>query len=268
MHNHILQIQPVISADIISQPELLQSEIKTPAQINLYSTHELKPKHEDGIPFNNIRPDWLFTIFILVIALLAYLRTNYRKYFHQISSAFLNSNLASQIVRDENVLVQRASALLSVVFNLTAALLLYLISIHYGWTMDGIGTGFIRFMIFALLVSAVYAGKFVLLKFFGWLFGLQREMSAYIFNVFLINNVLGIFLLPVIALLAFSGYMNAGWVFVLCISIIAMAYVYRVVRGFIIALSGGTHTPAYLFLYICALEIAPLLVLIKIILLQ
>ena len=41
--------------------------------------------------------------------------------------------------------------------------------------------GFSRFLFFTLLVAAVYTGKLLVLKFCGTLFGLDREMAAYIF---------------------------------------------------------------------------------------
>ena len=45
----------------------------------------------------------------------------------------------------------------------------------------------------------------------------------------------------------------------------ALAYVYCLVRGILIGISYQRFSPFYLFVYLCALEIAPLLVLIKLI---
>lgn len=74
--------------------------------------------------------------------------------------ALLNNNLTNQIVRDENILVQRASVFLSVAFHLTGALFLYLVSIHLGWEIGGIGTGFSRF-----LFLQSWSQQFILLNF-------------------------------------------------------------------------------------------------------
>lgn len=98
--------------------------------------------------------------------------------------ALLNNNLTNQIVRDENILVQRASVYLSVAFHLIGAMFLYLVSIHYKWDLGGIGNGFPRFLFFSILVSAIYSLKFLFLKICGWLFDLDREMATYIFNIF------------------------------------------------------------------------------------
>jgi hypothetical protein len=183
----------------------------------------------------------------------------------QMIQAFLNSNLANQIVRDENIFIQRASIYLSIVFNLIIALLLYLISMHYNWKLGGIGNEFGRFMFFFITVTAVYAMKFLVLKICGWLFEQEREMATYIFNIFLINNILGMALLPFVLILAYNESIAVSWVLTIPIVLIAMAFGWRIFKGIQIALGVNSFSPLYLFLYLCTLEIAPLLVLIRIV---
>ena len=179
--------------------------------------------------------------------------------------AFLNNNLANQIVRDENIFVQRASIYLSLVFNLIGALLLYLISIHFKWTLVGIGSGFGRFVFFLVIVSVAYAVKFLILKICGWLFEQEREMATYIFNIFLINNILGMALLPFICIFAYNETLAVSGLLIIPLVLIVIAFGWRIFRGIQIGLSISSFSPLYLFLYLCTLEIAPLMVLIRVI---
>lgn len=243
---------------------VVMSPLECVRQINLFSGHELKVVHDGPQLLNRTSPDWVFLILILVLAAFAWLRTYYNKYFVQIMSAFWNNNLTNQIVRDESILVQRASVILNILFNLVGALFLYFVSIYYSWPLGGIGTGLNRFLFLALIVTAAYAVKFLILKICGYLFHITREMSTYLFIVFLINNILCLLLIPLVSLFAFSNFINAGWLMVASIILVAIAYLYRIVRGLAIGWTSAVFSPYYLFLYLCTLEFAPLLLLIKI----
>lgn len=238
---------------------------RKPVYTDIYKGHLLRPNHDEPLLRNDISPFWMFPILILVLIVFTWLKVFYTKYFSQMFQAFTNNNLTNQIVRDENMLIQRASVYLSLVFNLIAAMFLYLVSIHYEWPLAGIGYGFSRFIFFAIIVSAAYTFKFLLLKFCGWLFDQDREMATYIFNIFLINNVLGIVLLPFILLLAYNQSILASYLVTLCLILAGMAFLYRVYRGILVGFNAMTFSPLYLFLYLCTLEIAPLLILIRIV---
>ena len=241
--------------------EILPNELYT----DIYGGHLLHPSNHEAKLLNRFSPDWLFPIILLVLAIYAVLRIFYSKYFSQMIMAFINNNLTNQIVRDENLLLQRASIYLSVVFNLIAAMFLYLISIRLGWELGGLAEGWKRFLFLAGLVSAIYALKFLVLKIAGWLFDSEREMSVYIFNIFLINNVLGMALLPFVCLMAYNQALGINFLIILCVVLAGLAFLYRLFRGLTVGLSAASFSPLYLFLYLCTLEIAPLMVVWRII---
>ncbi len=231
----------------------------------LYHGNELSPRHKEPVLRNNYTADWIFPVLLLILAFFAWIKFFYNRYFQQLIKAFLNTNLTNQIVRDENIFFQRISVYLSIVFNLIAALFIYLLSIQYHWALGSLDAGFSRFIFFVIVVSAVYALKYLVLRICGWLFEQEKEISMYIFNIFLINNILGIALLPFICLLAFNGVIHfSGFLYVSFI-LIAAAFGWRIFRGIQIGFGSPSFSPLYLFLYLCTLEIAPLMVLIRII---
>ena len=236
-----------------------------PPTVVLFPHHELPVRHENPVPLNRSVPDWIFPVLLAVLGLFAFLRIFYARYFSRLFSAFTNSSLANQVVRDENVLIQRASVLLNIVFYMVAALFLYFISSSRHWEMEGLDYGFSRYLFFAILVAAVYTLKMIILKICGYVFELDREMAAYIFNIFLINSILGMALLPVTGLMAYASWIPPAWITVLALIIISVAFLYRLVRGVLIAIATPGFSPVYLILYLCALEIAPLLVVLKLV---
>lgn len=161
--------------------------------------------------------------------------------------------------------MQHATVMLNVSFSIVAASLIFLLSIHYDWCLDGMDTGFIRFVFFALIVSAVFTLKFLVLRFCGYLFNLGREMSTYIFNVFIINNLLGPSPDPrscTYFVWKYPRYHNPYFYRIgPCISCLPVPHWPR--NSYCRKLPG--FSPFYLFLYLCALEIAPLLVLVRLV---
>ena len=231
----------------------------------IYNGHKLSPTHAKELPRNNISPDWFLPSIIIVLIVYTWIRIFYSKYFSQMVQAFLNNNLANQIVRDENIFIQRASIYLSIVFNLIAAMLLYQVSIHYRWPVAGMSWGFDRFIFFFVLVSAGYAIKFLVLKICGWLFEQEREMATYIFNVFLVNNVLGMALLPFICIITYNELINFSLFVTITLILVITGFAWRIFRGIQIGWSAAVFSPLYLFLYLCTLEIAPLIILMRIV---
>jgi len=244
----------------------VQEETSAAARpVILFTGHELKPRHENPVPVNRSTPDWIFPVLLLVVAMFTFLRIFYNRYFSRLFAALVNSNLANQVVRDENILIQRASVLLNVVFYMVAALFLYFVSATFHWELEGLDFGFSRFLFFTILVAAVYTLKLIILKFCGTVFGLDREMAAYIFNIFLVNSVLGMALLPLIGLLAFAAWVPSFWIICFSLVIIGAAFLYRMIRGVLIGFGSPYFSAVYLILYLCTLEIAPLLVVVKLV---
>jgi hypothetical protein len=251
--------------DIINLPQLQRSDTSRPQYETLYSEHQLKPENSLPVAMSRDTPDWLFFILLLIIALLTWLKVFYRKNVLQIFEAFFSNVVANQIVGDENILVQRASVLLTITFNLAAALLLYLLSEIYDWPVPYAGSGFSKFIIFALVISCAYTLKFIILKLAGFLFRIEKAIATYIFNIFIINNVLGILLILLVIGIAYLPTATTSYLIPAAAMFVCFAYLYRFLRGPVIGFSYNSYSNLYLFLYLCALEIAPLLIIIKLI---
>ncbi len=256
-------VQPV-NVTVVNSDTGIADHAEHVKQVSFFTGHELKAGHKTPLPLNKNTPDWIFPLVILMVAAFAWLRAFYNKYFLQVVSAFFNNNLANQIVRDENILVQRASILLNLVFSLVVALFLYFVSIHFNWSLNGMSFGLSRYIFFALIVSAAYTVKFIVLRICGYLFQVEKETATYIFNIFLINNAVGTLLIPLVLFIAFSSAISTTLLISISVFFIACGFLYRIIRGIIAGFSSPAFSLYYLFLYLCALEIAPLIVLIKV----
>jgi hypothetical protein len=125
--------------------------------------------------------------------------------------------------------------------------------------------------IFFILLGAVL-GVFILkhlfIKIIASVFPLSKEMSLYAFTVTIFCAVLGFFLIPLNAFVSYapdSLMISAFWI---TVGVIILIYLFRSLRVLFI---GGRYIASHQFhflLYICTLEIAPFLVLVRLILNQ
>jgi hypothetical protein len=116
------------------------------------------------------------------------------------------------------------------------------------------------------ILALIYIGKFVILKFIGWVFNLSKATDTYIFIVFLVNKMLGLLLLPFLVLIAFySGQPQQVFVTLSLILVLSL-FAYRFFFSFGPIRAEIKVNPFHFFLYLCAFEIAPLLLIYKVLL--
>jgi hypothetical protein len=72
-------------------------------------------------------------------------------------------------------------------------------------------------------------------------------------------------LLPFVCLMAYNQALGINFLIILCVVLVGMAFLYRLFRGISVGVSTPSFSPLYLFLYLCTLEIAPLMVVWRII---
>jgi len=114
-----------------------------------------------------------------------------------------------------------------------------------------------------LFVFIVYASKYIILQFIGWMTGFVKETNQYLFLVFLLNKMLGIMLLPIVATLAFSQSSISDFIFQYSLLILAFMYMLRYFRAFSLLRRQLAISRFHLILYIIAMEMLPILMIYK-----
>lgn len=207
----------------------------------------------------NYNTDWIFILLCLCFALFAFINTVYKKRVLQLFKAFWISNYSSQLVKAENVLIKQASVLLSVLFLFSFSLFSYQL-MHYYYRNMLFYTGLELYFIIMLSVIAFYAIKVVLFKMLAIIFNSEAETKEYTFNVFLINQSIGLLLLSLVALINYLPASNHGVLVFIGLLLIVSFFLFRIIKGLVSLWFLGVFSKSYLFLYLCALEILPLIV--------
>jgi hypothetical protein len=217
--------------------------------------------------FSLHRPNSKDSLFFLLVAILFYfalIRIFFEKYFNNLMTLFFRVSLRQQQIREQVLQTPLPSLLLNILFVISAGLYAcYLL--HY----SRLGAG-VRFWVLylncMLLLGTIYFVKFLVLKFIGWVFSISRATDIYIFIVFLVNKMLGIFLLPFLIVITFSGPQLREVFITISLAMIFVLWTYRILASFRPVHNEIKLTPFYFFLYLCAFEIAPLLLIYKVLL--
>lgn len=142
-------------------------------------------------------------------------------------------------------------------FLLAAGFFVYLlttnfdIGLHYGiWG---------SWLTYALVVAAALGIKNIVLVVFSFLFPVRKEVSRYVFALMIFAILGGLFIAPVNLLIS---YAPAGWRTTFLyggVAVLLTIYVLHLMRGMFIANRLFFSRPVHFLLYICAIELAPLL---------
>ena len=231
--------------------------MKSLFQHHLLQTNDFSPK------LHIVRDQyWISSLLIIIFILFVWLKIVYGKKFKQILNAFIANRAVSQLLREEQALSNRVSVFLTVIFVLVGSLFMYQIDLFYGWHLLA-SLGYIYYLKLCLLITVVYFIKVQTVKLLGFIFKTHNQASEYIFNIFLFNKMAGLFLLPIVICLAFMKVISPVFFIYAGVALLALLFLYRCARGLIIAFSNSKISKFYLFVYLCTLEILPLIVLMK-----
>lgn len=207
-----------------------------------------------------------FGLFLLLIAIPATFKLINPGYYKNIFVAYRNPNLSTRQLKEQLSQNSMASLVMDFYFCFSFALLTHAViaPYHYFDSIEWIKNSDIAQITLLLIgFGIIYIGKNILLKLLGYLFKSEEAFEIFIFNIFLLNKILAFTLLPITALLLFGP---PGWrqpVIVVAILIIIFFFIQRYLRSDATFKYLSNYSRLHFFLYLCASEVMPLLILAK-----
>lgn len=201
-----------------------------------------------------------YSIIILLIAF-AFIKNSFFRYLSDLFSSYFRTTVRQRQIKDQLLQSPLPSLLFNIFFVISISIFLSLLFEHFH--SGGQYPFWMLVTYSAAGIMVIYGGKFLVLKFFGWVFQMTDATDTYIFVVFSNNKILGVLLLPFSVLLAFtSGNLNAAAVTLSLIVIVALLF-YRYFLSFI-SINRLININFFHFLiYLAAFEVLPLLLINK-----
>ena len=206
----------------------------------------------------------LFYLLTGMLFCLALIKVVFARYVNNLLALVFRASLKQKQIREQLQQTPLPSLLLNIFFVLVAGLYVVFILQHY--RLIGPEEFWGPLFYSSLVIGAVYIVKFTILKFTGWVFNMREAANTYAFIVFLVNKLLGMFLLPLLILMTFSRPSWATSLRTLSYVLIFCFFAYRYIVSFSPVRREVKVSPFHFFMYLCAFEIAPLLLIYKVLL--
>jgi len=250
------------------QPEQLTASDSVYQDLINPLTIKLKPSGEYGfIPKEKMQflPDWTTWIILFLFLLLAFIRSSSEIYLSQIFQSAFNKKAANRLFNEKVNTLFHTSFLLDLFYVMVTGLFIYQAVNHFSeFSSDEAiiycGLIFLAFSFYVLIKFAAY-------RICGAIFDTASETSEYIFHAKTGNRIIGLILFPIVLFLFLLDgkyteiLLYFGIVLTLILSII------KILRGMII-IAQKVFPVYYMILYLCTLEILPLLIVGKILLIM
>lgn len=202
----------------------------------------------------------LFYVLTGLVAALAAIRLIFPKYVKNLFLLFMQTSIRQKQTREQLLQNNLASVLLNILFVLSAGLYTTLLIQYKHW----VDISFYQLLLYCLaILSIIYLGKFLFLAFSGWVFNVPDATNAYTFIVFLVNKVLGIILIPFVLLITFSPLPIKQITITISAGAALLLFLYRYLVSFGVIRANLKVSAFHFFLYLCAVELLPLLLIYK-----
>jgi hypothetical protein len=207
----------------------------------------------------------LFYTLVALLLFFAFIKFSFPKYLGDLFRVAFRTTLKQRQIGEQLLQTPLPSLLLNFFFLISASLYISFVLQHYHLAEDY--NFWLLYLYCFVGLTVIYVIKFLSLKLSGWLFNITPTTDGYIFIVFMINKIIGIYLLPFLVLLAFTDNNLYEVGFALSYIGVFALLAYRFILSYGLARNQIRVNPFHFFLYLCAFEIVPLLLIYKALLL-
>jgi hypothetical protein len=246
-----------------------QSVIRNPYQRILDSVLFLNtkavPTSLNIIPKNRSSNQVVFYFIAFLFLLFALVKTFFAKYFTTLFAVFFNTSIRQNQLTDQLKQATLPSLIFNILFVLAVGAYIFVVT-QFFMESKKMGNDLYTINYFLLLIAGVgicYLVKYFILSFIGWLTNSEQEFNIYLFITFLLNKVLGIFLLAIVPIIAFGSNKTASYAVLFSLIGIALIFLLRYFRSYALLQTKLKVSGFHFLLYSFALELLPLAIIFK-----
>lgn len=212
-------------------------------------------------PVQQVSYDWIALLLLMSLGLFASVKTIWGKYLTSLFHSAVNYSTALRMYQEKNNSLMQGAFLLDLLFYLIFSVFLFQV-----FTFFGIEVAYQHFSMYLYclaLLAAYFLVKKLFYKIIGMILMKKEETGEYLYNMDNFKRVAGLVIIPLVAVIAFYPYRQENIPVIAGVSIVGLIYFLLILRGFKIILR-KQFSIFYLFLYFCTLELLPLVLLYKI----
>ncbi|WP_374950514.1 DUF4271 domain-containing protein [Mucilaginibacter sp.] len=208
------------------------------------------------------RDPWVIAIIILLLLFTAAINIAASKDMSNIFQSFYGRRSISLAGKEDSPINAWTFIGLFLLFGFTFGIFLYLLTAGFYKVYYTI-SGFQLFFTLSVVIIMLFATKFLVLKFLGFVFDINKLVSEYINTLSLTYFNISFVLLPVALCFSLIADKFIPYLLLVTLLLVVVIFVWQYLRSSVGIISNFRFHKFYLFVYLCALEICPILILIK-----
>ncbi len=249
---------PVIAVPVNQYYQAVQSILDK----NIFLNSQGKPVSMAVKSKKSKLTDSVFYLIAALVLLMAIIKFFFARYFANLSRVFFNTSLRQSQLTDQLLQAKLPSLFFNLFFIISGGTYVYFLLQQYGLVTNQQQWLLLLGTCIAGL-GIVYIVKYSTLKFTGWVTGYKSSTDTYIFIIFLIGKILGVLLIPFIVIMAFAKLPVANAAALISLLVVVLLFLLRFIRSYGLLQKQLKVSPFHFFLYIAGVEIIPLLLLYK-----
>jgi hypothetical protein len=218
-------------------------------------------KQGNELPANPLHTDWMIIIILVAAYLFSLVKSNSKRMMPYFERVFLFRRKNESISRDVSGIFHWQSTILNLISFLIIGLFGYSVAAFYNAIPNGT-RGIVNWLIVLGIISGSVTIRHLVCIITGAASGQQEVFKEYLLGIYHSYRFGALFLFAFIILMTYTQILPVRDFILSGIFIMGIMYLIRVIRLLIIFLNRSVSI-FYLILYLCALEILPVLIAVK-----
>jgi len=214
-----------------------------------------------AMPDKPLHHDWMIGVVLIVAYLYMIVRTKSRSILPEMARFMMFRGITESVSRDIGSVFTWQSTVLNFISFLIMSLFGYCAADYYEFIPSGIPSFVFMLISFGVVIFGITSRHFICVA-TGILSGRSEAFNEYLFNVYQSYRFSSFLIFGLVVLLVYTVFFPPQVYFITGFLVLAIFYAYRVLRLFLIFMKRDISI-LYLILYLCALEILPVLILLK-----
>lgn len=253
-------------ADSVFRFEL--KEIILPADDSLTTTDQVvyntpsiftsPGKSQNAVPTarNQDNYDWLTGLFLICLIIFAWIRVYNTRRIKQLFKAVIARHHVNQLMRDGNLTEERLAPGLVFIFLISVSTMIFQLGYSGFEHWLGIYDPVLIFLIILGSIAVLWLMKILAIKGTGKIFRSRHDTGELIITNLIFNATAGMVIFP----LVLAGfYIENPLILKIAAGMLLVLILLRFVRSLSVGIAAQTFSVLYLFLYLCTLEILPVI---------
>lgn len=207
------------------------------------------------------RHEWQVGLLVLSLLILTLTKLTRISFVKSLQKGITSQPMFKQLLRDGLPYSSQSQIPVFMVHVIIISIIIYQINQWYHvYQFKNTTRQLLDFLFIFAAVLSFMTLKTLSIKLSGFVFKTHQKTNEYISNSFLFNTVAALLFIP---LLLFSVYVPTDFVIVVIIILAAILFIFRIIRGLKISMDIHSYSFYQKIMYFCALEILPVIWIVK-----